>query len=154
MFRESLSGSSEGRSEFVFTETPGEVIEDLIDSAETAYRIVGSTFGINPEIVHSTNHCIDVVDVMGDHLCNELDKGYEAAPMFVTYGFMPHEYISLYPPNSDRRIIADPTWQQFLPASERTSDKPKVLIGTPTEVGKQLSSYGFTPEQVAIWSSR
>lgn len=137
-----------------FTETPPEVLKDVIVSAEKAYQKVGAALGISPDSVYLTPNCVDVIDQMGNELLNVLQKGYRALRMDVTFLFKDHQYISIVPPNSERRIIADPTWQQFLPAAQRTPDKPKVIIGTPEEVGKQLLSYGFTDQQVTPWFSK
>src|SRR5690348_10805630 len=93
------------------TETPREALQDILEAAEKAYAAVGVTY--------YNNRCIDVVNEMGMYLLNTLNKGYRAMPLRASYMFIDHMYISIYPPNSERRIIADTTWQQFLAPKER-----------------------------------
>ena len=136
------------------TATPVDVITDILSSAEVAYATVAARLGESPSQMPHSNSCLDVVDEMGRHLLDGLKKGYAAKSSYVIFNFLDHLYLSIYPPNSERRILADPTWQQFLPEEQQTPEKPKVLIGTPEEIGKQLLMYGFTREQIVPWAGK
>lgn len=129
---------------------PPEVVKDILDSAEEGYKHAGA----GP----TSNACIDVVDGMGRHLLNTLRKGYKAARVDTSFMFIPHQMISIIPPDWEDKdpIIADPTWQQFFPDRLQKLEGdgiayPKVLMGTRKQLREQLQGYGLSDEEVIPW---
>ena len=49
-------------------------------------------------------------------------------------------------------VVADATWQQFIPPEQRSPNLPRVLAGTRDSVRAQLQSFGFNdPELLKTW---
>ena len=48
-------------------------------------------------------------------------------------------------------IIADGTWQQFLPPDRRSSHLPEVLVGTRGEVAQAARGFGVPEEKISLW---
>ena len=141
---------------YAITETPHDVIADVVDSAEAAYRAVGLRQGASPDRVHRMGVCVDVINAMGHDLLNVKDKGYKAGMVESRFAGWDHTYISIIPPDSDRRIIADPTYLQFWDYNPRPDDidpdsLPQLLLGTPAEAVRQALSYGFSAQEAGIW---
>ena len=138
------------------TETPHDVIADVVGSAEAAYRIVGQRQRVSPDRVHRMGVCVDVVNAMGHDLLDIQNKGYRAAMIESRFAGWDHALMSIIPPGSDRRIIADPTYLQFWSYQTRPDDidpdnLPKLLLGVPAEAVRQALSYGFNRQEAGIW---
>jgi hypothetical protein len=129
------------------TETPPRMVNDIVKAVRNAYTVVGKSLGIVPENVYASSHCFDVCNAMVPRL-----SSYRIKPVTVTYLFVPHHYLILYVPLSQKPIIADPTWQGMLSRSDRTIEKPKILVGTSGEVVGELQSHGLTQEQTIPWT--
>jgi hypothetical protein len=138
------------------TETPPEVIADVVDSAETAYRIVGNQQGVSPDRVHRMGVCVDVINAMGHDLLDVKAKGYRAAMVQARFAGWDHAFMSILPPASERRIIADPVYLQFWEYETRADninpdELPRLLLGTPEEAARQALSYGFNEREAGVW---
>ncbi|HSX08863.1 MAG TPA: hypothetical protein VLF93_01810 [Candidatus Saccharimonadales bacterium] len=127
------------------TETPPGMIKDIVKAVGKAYTVVGNTLGIAQDEIYA--QCLDVSEAMIPELF-----AYRIKPVTVTYRFVDHGYLILSRPDSQKFIIVDGTWQGMLASSERTAEKPKILIGTSQEVVGALRSYGLTQEQTLPWT--
>lgn len=125
-------------------ETPPGMVQDIIRAADIAYDAVGPS---EEGEAYESSRCIDIYNALVPEL-----SAYRIKPASVTYLYVPHLYPILFEPLSQKPIIADCTWQQMLSRSERTAEKPKVLIGTSQEVVCALRSYGLTQEQTIPWT--
>lgn len=60
-----------------------------------------------------------------------------------------HDFLVLR--TTEKEILADGTWQQFLPHVLRSSDLPEILIGTREEVAARARLYGVPSEKATLW---
>lgn len=63
-----------------------------------------------------------------------------------------HDYLVIETTGND--IVADGTWQQFLPQHLRKADLPKVLVGTRDEVALDALRYGVDKGKIELWDER
>ena len=61
-----------------------------------------------------------------------------------------HTYISAALPGVDT-VIADGTWQQFVPKKKRSKNLPRIAVGSPAEVQELAADAGVHDGLVKIW---
>jgi hypothetical protein len=149
------------------TSTPPELLADVSFATHAAYTATAHSIGgraraLTYDDVKSSPSCLFVARHITDSLTN-LDKGYEADIQGVY--FPPNNVFHLVstvraPALTSELIVADATWQQFLPRRERGNrfieavlgvKHPEVLVGTPNEVTQMARHIGFSTEQAAMW---
>lgn len=117
---------------------------DLQYSAQKAYRQLAEN-GLPLARVHTMPVCYDVVDLMIGQLATlGHDAEHEVRP--TTTG--QHSYVRL-PSRVTHDVIADPTWQQFLP--RKHVDAPKLLIGSRGKLITQARSFGVPVRMLTLW---
>lgn len=139
-------------------------------SVENSLASVSGEKNIDPSNTHSQRVCGDVSDLMisdmralGHDVFRdrrialvdwEYDSNGDPLPIEEQNGFGYVHYYVKFPSDKppEDEVIADATWQQFIPEDQRTDDLPKALIGTRREVHNTLLGLGFTDKDLfKIW---
>lgn len=132
-----------------FMATPSSLhdpFETLNKAAQHAYKIVGEERGIPSSQVHRMPLCHRVAELMIEQLVTT-----EPGARRETRGGWTvdeHSYVDVRPSGD---LIADGTWQQFVPADTLPLDTPTILIGTREQVTDVLRSYGVAEITLALW---
>lgn len=150
------------------TSTPSELLVDISLATHVAYTAMVDSIGgraraLTYDDIKSSPSCLFVARHITASLA-DLDKGYETDVQGVY--FPPKNIFHLVstvraPELTSELIIADATWQQFLPRRERGNrfieavlgvKHPEVLVGTSNEVTHIARHIGFSAEQAAMWT--
>ena len=148
------------------TTTPPEVVADILQATHVAYEATVSSpaaraKGMKYADAKSAQYCMQTSALIVDQL-GGLDKSYQAEVRgcyIMPQGFG-HFIAELDLPEVDELIVADATWQQFLPHAPFVPNadsaawqiRPEVLIGSATEVAQVLTDFGFSEAQANSWS--
>jgi len=150
------------------TSTPPELVTDILTATHSVYLAALATPFARANNMKYTDakrapHCLQTSEEIATHL-NGLSRGYEADISARYFGpkHLMHFVTEISASEIDEPIIADATWQQFLPErgfgirlGERLWRRPpEVLIGTPQEVARVAMGYGFSKEQARSWTPR
>lgn len=123
--------------------------EALNKAAQQAYGIVGVEKGVDPSKVRKMRLCHRVAHLMVEGLVEtEPDARMETRGGWTVDE---HSYVDVQPSGD---LIADGTWQQFVPPDKLPADAPEVLIGTRNEVVQALRSHGVDEITLALWKKQ
>lgn len=132
-----------------FEISPLEQDRDFLDkvfkATDISYKEISGSLDMKPDEVYFSRRCERINDV----LKRELDKvGVNSSiARYVGWDIANHEFIiSNY---SDKEIVIDPTWQQFL--NEPNPSLPKVLIAPREEIERKLTEVGVPIDKHHIW---
>lgn len=122
------------------------VQESISSSDEFVHSQLQQEFGPN---AHKLPLCFKAAEILVGAFA---DKGFKADHIITVSPFHgQHSYAVLR--NNGETTIIDPTWQQFLPASLRSSSgAPKTLIGSPSAVKANASNYGVPESALSLWN--
>lgn len=123
------------------------VQEAISSSDEFVHSRLQQEFG--PD-AHKLPICFKAAELIVGSLA---DKGFQADHVIsVSPSHGQHSYAVLR--SNGEATVIDPTWQQFLPASLRSSsDAPKTLIGSPSAVKADASNYGVPESALNLWNN-
>jgi hypothetical protein len=125
-------------------ETP--LHSDILAAAETAYvEIAESNSYYKFEAVHRHPVCYLAAGIMVAEL---VAMGYSAVREAQAVGSGEHSY-GVVDYETDK-IIADPTWQQFI-SYNPSLDLPRVLIGTRGQVIAKALGFGMHASHTRFW---
>lgn len=120
--------------------------ETLNQAAQHAYKIVGEERGIPSYEVRRMPLCHRVAELMVEQLAaTEPEARRETRGGWTVDE---HSYVDVRP-NGD--LIADGTWQQFVPVDTLPVEAPNMLIGTREQVIDALRSYGVAEITLGLW---
>jgi hypothetical protein len=122
--------------------------DDISSVAHSAYaEIAGATR--SAEDIRRIAQCSYASQLMVPRLVN---LGYAAKPVAhenETRG--QHVYIEATHPQIGIGVVADPTWQQFLPNHVDASHMPAVLVGSREAVKAQAQGFGVPEDALSLW---
>jgi hypothetical protein len=119
----------------------------ILDASEHAHRTLAEE-GRPFADVHRITVCFRAAELMVDAMRNSgLHADHEVRNSVATGD---HSYPTVTTSNGEV-IVADPTWQQFLPKGNRTDHLPKVLIGTRDQVVAKARSAGVDEATLGLW---
>ena len=147
-----------------FTETPPEVVADILAAAHNAYDTIVSIQGGQLEYadIRRSQYCMTASSHLAIGL-NGLGKNYRAEPQgrYLSPMGIGHFVSTVESPQLGKQtILADATWQQFLPQRNLEAQQrdrlrmplPAVLIGTPQEIATFAADVGFDEARANAWS--
>ncbi|HEV2402918.1 MAG TPA: hypothetical protein VGS08_01825 [Candidatus Saccharimonadales bacterium] len=115
---------------------------------------VGAAFGTlalegyRQKDLHRVAVCAELADITVGNITRLHVSGAEHET-HIGEDLTTHDYPVVRTTGGD--IVADGTWQQFLPPNRRSSHLPEVLIGTREEVAKAARNYGVPEEKISLW---
>lgn len=119
----------------------------IFEAGERAYAAL-TREGYPEAEVHRMSLCYDAAALMVGALT---DAGYKAShDIYANPIAGEHSTVSVQDPYKGE-VIADPTWQQFLPSTIDGSNMPKVLVGPRSAVTAQARIFGVRPEALGFW---
>lgn len=123
---------------------------NVLSASENAYKALAEkTYGADE--IHRLGVCYEITALM---VASLLDNGYLVEHEIRSGWTVPeHSYVAL-DTGQGGEIIADPTWQQFLPKSKATADMPKVLMGTRDDVMGQARHFGVDEPTTKLWQKQ
>ena len=122
-------------------------------AATQAYRSAEAEpeWPYGPNIAHRVPVCglvsslmLRQLVAMGYEVQQEIRRGVE--------DINEHSYLLIDP--AEMQIVADATWQQFVPGEVWTPDLPKVLIGDRQDVVEQAKRRGVEEKWLTLWQER
>ena len=120
---------------------------DINTATEQAYASLVES-GLPAGEVHRLAVCTEIGIKTVGHL---LTQGYDAKLEIRQAEWVgQHSFIALFTRDGEE-ILADPTWQQFLPIIKRHEGLPKVLVGSRSDIIAQAKDYGVGEPALSLW---
>jgi hypothetical protein len=135
-------------AEPVTTLSPADLVADIYSGAEYAYKTLAEK-GLAIDQVHRMQICYEATDLLLKHL---LERGYNARHEIHTGEdrLGDQNYVVVETPEG-REVVADPTWQLYVPDENITLSTPKVLLGTREEAIATARAHGVSENKLKLW---
>ena len=136
---------------YEFTEdyvVPQTMQDSIARAAQYAYsEIAGSHVAV--EDVRFMQVCYDATNLMVKSL---LEEGYNAQHETHTdqEGFGNQNYTVIETPEGVE-VVADPTWQLYVPKEKKTANFPHVIVGTRDQVIQFARANGVSENKLKLW---
>lgn len=128
-----------------------DLIADIDSAAEHAYEALAES-GLPKGQIHRMQICYEATDLL---LRDLLKRGHKARHEIHTdeARFVDQNYVVVQTPEG-HEIIADPTWQLYVPEESITSTTPKVLVGTRDEAIAIARDHGVSNKKLKLWEKQ
>ncbi len=132
------------------TESAHSLTDTIHASVDVAAQKLAVERGVTAEEIHKQRVCRFMSTEI---ILSLLENGVHASPdSRRPYLMDEHRYPVINLGNASEEIVVDATWQQFLPEGTDTSNLPRALVGTRSEVVAQAAQAGVRPENLRLWS--